>query len=39
MNDDRQTFYQRVNRDKAKVSDDWLFMVHSFFFKKEESHI
>ena len=39
MNDDRQTFYHRVNRDKAKVSDDWLFMVHSFQKKKKESPI
>ena len=39
MNDDRQTFYQRVNRDIAKISDDWLFVVHSFFSKKEESPI
>ena len=36
MNDDRQTFYHRVNRDIAKVSDDWLFMVHSCTKKKKK---
>jgi hypothetical protein len=35
VKDNRQTFYHRINRDITnKVSDDWLFMVHSF--KKKE---